>query len=175
MLTLRLFKISLCCILLLSCNAKEGKANTASDTQKESSTLSRNDIKNIKFNEFALDVKVKKLASLWSAYFVAENIIKEVRVADFNFFINNDGLAIPELMGDIRSTIPRIFKTQGIRSRLTIFEGALYKTDAAVKLNSNSKTELLDAVEELFIAFSNLNFQLNKKVEKDAQNIERPI
>ena len=78
------------------------------------------------------------------------------------------------MLKELRKDIPDTLKTQSVLSRITIVENMLYKLDEAYKLNTTTKTELAASVKALLISYSNLNFQLNKKLEKDNQNIVRP-
>ena len=46
-----------------------------------------------------------------------------------------------------------------------------YKLNSTINLMTSTKSELKKSIIDLLEAYSNLNFQINKKFEKDSQNI----
>ena len=53
-------------------------------------------------------------------------------------------------------------------------ETKFLKLESLVNLSTTSKTELIANIQDFLIAFSNLNLQMNKKIENDNIIIERP-
>jgi hypothetical protein len=53
-------------------------------------------------------------------------------------------------------------------------ETTLFKFEGTANLNAVKKEILLKGIEEVLIAHTNLIFQINKMLEKEAQNIDRP-
>ena len=75
---------------------------------------------------------------------------------------------------DLEETIPADIKTQSIEARVLAFKTKLLNLKDLKNLSFIDKKDILFATKEVFVAFSNLNLQINKKLEKDSQNIERP-
>ena len=50
----------------------------------------------------------------------------------------------------------------------------LFKFQEIDSLNTSTKKEKLVAIQQIFIALSNLNLQINKKIEKESQTILKP-
>jgi hypothetical protein len=50
----------------------------------------------------------------------------------------------------------------------------MLKLEGVVNLSNPDKKEVLLIVRDFLAAFSNLNLQINKKFERESQNIEKP-
>lgn len=171
----QVFKIVLCCVFLVACQQKNTSKTTASPTDATNSKkFTDNELKQLAHTEFALDDSVTPLIESWKSYFTLETLTNDIKIPDFSFFEANEE-AVSELILDLNEDLPKVFMTQSIRSRITIIENMLYKLDEIIQYDPSNKAETLTAVKAVLEAFSNLNFQLNKKIEKDAQKIERPI
>ena len=161
------------CFAIVSCNNKpQQKEETSADSSK-SNSLTEADIAELKYLDFALDPKAEVLAEPWQPYYRLKTTIENIKKADFSFF-EEDEQAIFVLVKELRNTIPDTLTTQSVLSRITIVENMLYKLDETYKLRTTSKPELTTSTKQLLEAYSNLNFQLNKKLEKDSQEIARP-
>ena len=109
----------------------------------------------------------------WQPYITIADAVESLKQADFSFF-TADIEVFNSAIKDLENTIPEPIKTQSIQARVLALKTQLLKLKGLVALQAISKKEKLLAVKEVFVAFSNLNLQINKKVEKDSQNIERP-
>lgn len=170
---LRLFKIISFCFVITACNNKPQQTTDAKTETNKTSILTEADIAKLKYLEFALDPKAEVLTESWQPYNRLKTAVENIKKADFSFF-EEDEQAVFELVKELRNTIPDTLKTQSALSRITIVENMLYKLEETYKLNTTTKPELAAATKALLVAYSNLNFQLNKKLEKDKQRIERP-
>ena len=172
--SIRFFGILSICFLMFCCN--DATQNTTEIVNDEavvkSSILTEADISKFKYIEFALDRKVEVIAESWPPYSRLKMTIENIKKADFSFFVD-DNQATFELIKDLRKTIPDTLKNDAVLSRIKIIETMFYKLDEASKFSNISKSELTKIVKDVLVSFSNLNFQLNKKLEKDSQNIER--
>ncbi|MFD2725100.1 hypothetical protein [Hyunsoonleella rubra] len=168
--TLRIFGIV---ILLLSC-----KNSTQNDAEKTTHTnnseLTKDDIANLKYLEFTLDPQAESIAEPWDAYSRLREAVEGVKNADFSFF-NAEEKASEELIKDLKATVPDTLNTPSVLSRILVMQTMLQKMQETSGLSTTTKAELSQAVRDVLVAYSNLNFQLNKKLEKDKQNIQRPI
>ena len=158
--------------VLLACNQKATTAPTGTSPKKEA-VLSKTDLNKLNYLDFELDRKVVLIVEPWDAYTRLSDAILKLKSADFSFFQDNEK-ATEQLFTDLRKTIPDTLKTQSIQSRITIVENMLYKLEDVQQLSNVPNTELAKSISEVLVAFSNLKFQLNKKLEKDSQNIVRP-
>ena len=50
----------------------------------------------------------------------------------------------------------------------------IYKLQSITIISNGNKNDLYPVIKELLISFSNFNLQINKKFEKEAQNIQKP-
>ena len=63
--------------------------------------------------------------------------------------------------------MPSQFRTNPIISRNAIIETELLKLNENLTIDNISRDEKLLNIKALFISFSNLNYQINKKLEDD--------
>ncbi|MBC3758157.1 hypothetical protein H7U19_07065 [Hyunsoonleella sp. SJ7] len=158
---------------LLSCNSGT-QSNTETVAQGDNSELTKDDIANLKYLEFTLDRQAETIAEPWDAYSRLREAVEGVKNADFSFF-NAEEKASTELIKDLKATVPDTLNTPSVLSRILVMETMLQKMQETSGLSTTTKAELSQAVKDVLVAYSNLNFQLNKKLEKDKQNIQRPI
>lgn len=168
--TLKVLSILSFCFIITACNNKPQQTEEVS--VENNSIITKGDIETLKYLEFALDPKVEILAEPWLPYDQLKITIEDIKKADFSFF--EDEQAVFELVRELRKMIPDTLKTQSVLSRITIVENMLYKFDDTQALHTTTKPELAMAIKDLLVSYSNLNFQLNKKIEKDGQRIVRP-
>jgi hypothetical protein len=71
-------------------------------------------------------------------------------------------------INDFKTEIPESIKTAPIESRIVVLETKLLKFNSILKLDNVDKATRLSNVKELLIAMSNLNLQINKKFELEA-------
>jgi len=160
-------------VIFFSCKQKE---ETNLEDNKDSTTISgitEKDISKLNYIEFTLDEKTKKAIEDWNEYKELQIIVTNVKKADFSYF-DNDEDPIKELIKNAKQTIPSIVNTDPTLARITVLETKLYKLESASLLLSTSKKEHLESIKEFLESFSNLNFQMNKKIEKDNNKIEKP-
>ncbi|MDB9960995.1 hypothetical protein OAD62_02780 [Oceanihabitans sp.] len=159
-----------CCI---SC-AKQEESIALNDIQEETvSQITKEDISKLNFKEFILDAKAEKTLESWQKYYELDNMINNVNQANLAFFKNNNEILIA-FIDDLKATTPEVINTPLIMARLVVLETKIFKLEGVVNLSNPEKKELLSVIKECLSAFSNLNLQINKKFEKDSQNIQKP-
>lgn len=164
----------ICCILSVSCKKNNKEVNEDITAEiLDSTSISKEDLKQINFTDIGLDIKTDKVMASWQPYITIADAVESLKQADFSFF-TADIEVFNSAIKDLENTIPEPIKTQSIQARVLALKTQLLKLKGLVALQAISKKEKLLAVKEVFVAFSNLNLQINKKVEKDSQNIERP-
>lgn len=163
-------------IVLLSCKDTKSTPiqNLESDKEKPTQIITQTDIAKLKYKDFGLDAKAEKIIEPWEAYTQLHQLIKNIKLANFSGLKDNNNV-LQTLIEDLNKNNPAALKSPAISARLMVLETKLFKLESLVNLSNINKKELGDTIKELLIAFSNLNLQINKKLERDSQNIEKPI
>ena len=167
--------LSLACIILLLVSCKKTQDNTTLDIQKpvESQKIKEKDIAKIKYTEYILDSRADDFIMNWKAYAQLQEVIVNLKKADFSFFENNDK-GIIELLRNLKQNIPAELNTNAIKARVTTLETKLLKLESLYNLSTTTKPELIENIKAFLIASSNMNLQMNKKIEADNMIIEKP-
>jgi len=170
---MRLLSILFLVFLATSCMDDSTKKVETKLQQESEEILNKGDIDGLKYIEFLPDQKVVKQISGWEKYSELDRLIIDVKNANFSFFRDNAEI-LNTFCEELISTIPKGMNTPQINSRVIVLQTKLFKLESVVGLSNVNKKQLLESVKELLIAFSNLNLQMNKKVEKESQNIRKP-
>ncbi|WP_345190464.1 hypothetical protein [Algibacter agarivorans] len=167
-----LFVISLF-ILCFSC--KKTQENTSADATEQSirQEITEKDISKIKYVEYALDLKTEDTIEDWVEYSQLQDLITDVKKGDLSFF-NDNKTVIKLLLKELKSNIPEQVNSASITARILVLETKLYKLESLSNLSTTSKEELIAVIKEFLVSFSNLNMQMNKKIEFDSRSIEKP-
>lgn len=158
-------------LMLSSCKQTEENTN-ADNTQSDSEKLSQKDISKMDFVDFGLDEKTEQAIENWQEYYQLQDAVNNVKKGDLVFFNNNE--AIKTLLKDLKKNIPKPVNTPATLARIQVLETKIYKLESASNLLTSSKDGLSGCVKEFLEAFSNLNFQMNKKLEKEKNTIKKP-
>ncbi|MGE5944131.1 MAG: hypothetical protein ACM31G_07315 [Flavobacteriales bacterium] len=168
----------LCAFILLMCLSCKKTTQTNTDNVEDASksqVITEKDISKLNYLDFAIDDRVEPIIESWQEFHQLESIIENTKKGDLSYFKTDAKKNLKTLINDIRETIPDTINTPAILARITVVETKLYKTESLSNLSTTKKEELLSTLKELFVSFSNLSFQLNRKMENDSQNIEKPI
>lgn len=171
---IRLFVFILIALSLTTCADKANLDNLASDVeQKSEQQISSKNIDNLDFTDYALsDESLRKIAS-WNQYNELNGYIEALKKANFDFFREEKSI-LKTLLDDSVANLPEQIKTKAVTARIIAFQTSCYKLHGELEGNGQSKEATLNAIKEVLIAFANLNFQINKKFEKEGQNIQKP-
>ncbi len=145
------------------------------DVTNKSQAITEKDISKLNYMDFAIDERVEPIIESWQEFNQLETIIENTKKGDLSYFKSDAKKNLKTLLSDIRQTIPDTINTPAILARITVLETKLYKTESLSNLSTTKKQELLNTLKELLVSFSNLSFQLNKKIENDSHIIEKPI
>lgn len=162
-----------CVFLLHACNNSSQPQVQETKTNEVFSLISQDDVDKIKYTDYILDAKTKSTIEQWQKYTELEEVIIEVKKGDFSFFIENSDILIA-LLKDLKETTPEKINTRAIQARLIALETIFLKFEDQLMRANATKPELLEVLKEVLKSFSNLNLQINKKFEKDGQNIQKP-
>ena len=171
------FSMSFCLVLvLLSCkdSSQVETEGLVVAEKKPTQIITQIEIAKLKYIDFGLDADAEKLIENWEEYIQVQQLIKNVKLADFSDLKENNKVLIT-LMKDFKKKMPKALKSSSILARVMVFETKLFKLESFVNLSNIKKEELGATIKELLLAFSNLNYQINKKLERDSQNIEKPV
>ena len=162
--------------LLVLCACKKTQESN-NELQNKESTQNKNitdqDIAKLKYVEYILDAKIEKIVQDWPEYIQLEDIIINAKKGDLEFF-NDNKKVIQLLLKDLKKNVPKALHYESILSRLLVLETRLLKLESLLNLTTTTKEETLENIKDFLEAFSNLNFQINKKVEFNNRVIERP-
>lgn len=166
------------CFLALLISCKDSAQKTLEDTnnsnKQPTQIITQTDIAKLKYIDFRLDTKAEKLIETWDAYTQLQQLIKNIKQAKFTELKDNNKV-LKTLVNDLKRKSPTHLKSSPISARIMVLETKLFKLESLVNLPNINKKELGATIKELLLAFSNLNFQINKKMEKDSQKIEKPV
>ncbi|WP_372752889.1 hypothetical protein [Mariniflexile sp.] len=160
-------------IVMISCKEKQEPAKQEEKNPLDSKTIKAKDIAKFKYTDYILDSRAGDSIANWNEYKQLEDVVISVKKGDLSFFISN-GKGVTELMVNLKQNIPLEIKSDAIMARLTAIETKILKLESLSNLSTTGKPELLSVIEEFLVAFSNLNLQMNKKIENDNIIIERP-
>lgn len=163
--------ISFCLIIcLISCGNEEASQK---DQEIALPTLSKQQIQKFDYTEYLLDAKVKIITRNWIKYNELESIITNLKQADLYYFKENQEI-LTALINDLKQTIPEQLNSPAIMSRLIALETKLYKLESVVNLSNSTPEDIMSSIKEVLVSFSNLNLQMNKKIERESQIIIKP-
>lgn len=159
-------------IILSSCKKTEDNTNADTVTKSDNKALSQKDISKMDFVDYGLDEKTEQAIENWQEYYQLQDAINNVKKGDLVFFNNSE--AIENLLKDLKKNIPKPVNTPATLARIQVLETKIYKLESASSLLTTTKEELSSCVKEFLEAFSNLNFQMNKKFEKEKNTKTKP-
>lgn len=170
-----MYRLSLAIITLLvlfqSC--KKTQETEPNNETTKSQELTEKEVSKIKYADFLLDEKTLVYTEVWEEYNQLQEILDNFKKADLSFLLENKEV-VTSTLKDLKVNIPEPLNTPSITARIHAFETKFLKLESLSNLSSTSKEELLACIKDVLIAFSNLNLQLNKKVEFDNLDIQKP-
>ncbi|ALJ05331.1 hypothetical protein APS56_09425 [Pseudalgibacter alginicilyticus] len=173
--TIRFLSILGLGLLLFSC--KETSETNAAETPEEpiSQKISENDISKINYTDYVLDSKTEIAIEDWVKYQEIDAVVKNVKQGDLSYFHDNDRAnIIRNFFIALKKAIPDTINTPAISSRILVLETKTWKLESFANLSTTTEEELNQTIKEFLVSFSNLNLQMNKKLEKDSQQIDKP-
>ncbi|GAA4289615.1 hypothetical protein [Aestuariibaculum suncheonense] len=159
-------------IFIIACKQSQNQEATT-DPSVNTSEITESDISKLKYTEFLLDRQTEEAILSWNEYTQINDVVNNVKKGDLSFFNDNDE-AITALLKDFNKNIPEKVNTDAVKARINAFETKLYKLQSFSGLSTTHRDELLATLKEFLVAFSNLNLQMNKKMEADKNVFERP-
>lgn len=161
-------------LFLVACKGNEEKNEVFEKSiSKRVQLIEKEDIKSINYLDYSLDQKIKNELSTWLQYNQVENIIDEIKKADLSFF-KGDKEVVKTTIKEFEETMPDQIKTDAVQARALVVKNMYLRLHNIINLDTSTKEDLKKGIKDLLVAFSNFNFQVNKKYERDAQIIIKP-
>lgn len=171
----KFFQILLIVLFISSCNSevKNEPEITDKTTTIDNTKITTSDIKKIKFTEYALSSLTKNKTANWQKFNELTEKIEVLKTGDLSFF-RDDKAILESFITDLKNEVPESLKTPAILVRLAVIETAFLKLEGLASLSSAKKEDLLIIIKDVLVSYTNLVFQMNKKFEKESQNIVKP-
>ncbi|MFD1615680.1 hypothetical protein [Gelatiniphilus marinus] len=168
--------LGLTCIFTIIVSCKKIEEQVVTDTivtESTSKEFSEGELSKLDYLDFGLDEKTERAIENWQEYGQLQDVVTRVKKGDLSFFFNNEE-AIKTLLTDLKRNIPAPVNTPSTLARIQVLETKIYKLESLSNLSTTTKDALKSSIKEFLVGVSNLNFQMNKKLEKEYQNIKKP-
>ena len=107
----------------------------------------------------------------WINYFELNEFIKQLNTDDFSSLIDNKKFLLRFFKG-IKFSIPDEINKPEIKSRLTVIETDFMRFESMLSNYEIDKEIKIKMVKKINNSFSNLNFQIDKLLEKQEINLD---
>lgn len=161
-------------VSIWSCKSDVDTETTSTQmTQAESYKLTAKDIETIQYTEYVMSDAAERATKDWAKFQELSLQIELLKKADLSFF-KDDKAILQGFINDLKNTIPNNLNQSSIFVRVVALETVIYKLEGTANLHDVKKEDLLSSIEATLIAHTNLIFQINKTLEKEAQKIKKP-
>jgi len=153
--------------MLVSCGDDKGTIiDTDSGTIDQKIVITSKAIENFDYTDYALSAEADKAIADWEEYQELAIQINYLKKADLSFF-NGEKKLLKTFIGEFRANIPDQLRSNPIVSRTLIIETTLLKLNENLTITNIDEQVKLLGIKEVLESFSNLNYQINKKLERD--------
>jgi hypothetical protein len=160
---------------ILSCNSNTRQVESDSEKQNEDTkTITLKDIDNLRFTDYILSGDSKKVVIDWEKYQELNSQTDFLKRGDLSFFRNKKD-TLKTFLSGFKKEVPKSINTNIVQSRITVLETNILKLNSVLHLGNIPKTEQLNNIKAYLMAMANLNLHINKKLELDAHNIQKPF
>ncbi|OIQ30926.1 MAG: hypothetical protein BM564_01565 [Bacteroidetes bacterium MedPE-SWsnd-G2] len=171
-------KLVVSCLFLffmLSCESDSKDQQQTSVTKQDvnSSKITAKDIAALKYVDIDLGTAAKQAISDWQNFIEFRNQLTFLKSGDLSFFQGDEAVLI-EFLVELRKDLPKSLDTQIIHVRLTVLSTRVLELNGNLVLENLDKKVLLESIRDLLESNSNLNLQIDKKLEFDQNNIFKP-
>lgn len=161
-------------LIFVGCKSEPKAEEVASKNQEKSYTISASDIEGLDYTDYILSAASSEAILDWQKYQDLQANIELLKNANLSFF-RVEKTIMQEFIVELKMEQPSTVTSPAIRSRMTVLETNLLRLQDLSNLDNIKKEDLLGAIKEFLIADVNLKLQINKKFEKEAQQIQLPI
>lgn len=153
--------------LLMSCGDGESQSQiTDTENENQKTPITAKAIENFDYSDYALSTNGEEAVADWEKYQELAIQISYLKKADLSFF-NGDKKLLKKFIDEFKAQIPEDLQTNPIISRTIIIETTLLRLNENLTLDNIDSDLKLESVKEVVVAFSNLNYQINKKLSRD--------
>lgn len=161
------FLIITCFFLSFACGSdSKSKVQSELDPSEITSGVVLNDIESLNYIDYALSTEGEEAVLEWEKYQELAIQINYLKQGDVSFFKGERELLLT-FITDLETSIPKDLETNPISSRVAVVITALLKLNDDLSLDNIEPSAKLASIKLLLVSFSNLNFQINKKLERD--------
>ena len=143
---------------------------TTGNVQKDNSNSTTINYSEINF-ESIYEVKYYSSIEQWINYFELNEFIKQLNSNDYSSLIDNKKFLLRFFRG-IKFSIPDEINKPEIKSRLTVIETDFMRFESMLSNYVIEKEIKIKMVKKINNSFSNLNFQIDKLLEKQEINLD---
>ena len=151
-------------IFLVNCN---DNVNIVQKQEANSKPLSYSEINFDSIYQIKYDSSIEE----WINYFELNEFIKQLNTDDFSSLIYNKKFLLRFFKG-IKFSIPDEINKPEIKSRLTVIETDFMRFESMLSNYEIDKEIKIKMVKKINNSFSNLNFQIDKLLEKQEINLD---
>lgn len=157
-------------LFVFSCNNAED-ANNLQDDNKEAQTseITAKKIEGLQYLDYALSTEAIAEVIDWPMFQELQTQMNYLKQADLSFF-TSERKVLDSLMLDLRIQTPEKLKTKPILARINVVKTKILKLHSNLILDNVATEVKIESIRELLQSTSNLNLQINKKLEFDTFN-----
>ncbi|MEO5788906.1 MAG: hypothetical protein ACOH2D_15865 [Gelidibacter sp.] len=161
-------------LIFIGCKSEPKVEDLPSENQENAFAVTAEDIEKLNYTDYILSPDSEQAIRDWQKYQDLQVNIELLKKANLSFF-KVEKKIMQEFINELKAGQPESVNTPAIRSRMTVLETNLLRLQDLANLDNIKKKELLEAIKELLVADVNLKLQINKKFEKEAQQIQVPV
>ncbi|MFC0603307.1 hypothetical protein [Winogradskyella pulchriflava] len=159
--------LNICFLVLISCDNNKANGEVVDNENTNKKTLiTAKAIENFNYSDYVLSTDGETAVADWEKYQEFAIQISYLKKADLSFF-NGDKELLKKFIEELKAGLPKNLETNPIVSRVAIIETTTLRLNENLRLDNISDQDKLKSVKEVVVAFSNLNYQINKKLERD--------
>ena len=143
---------------------------TTGNVQKDNPNSTTINYSEINF-ESIYEVKYNSSIEQWINYFELNEFIEQLNSNDYSSLIDNKKFLLRFFRG-IKFSIPDEINKPEIKSRLTVIETDFMRFESMLSNYEIEKEIKIKMVKKINNSFSNLNFQIDKLLEKQEINLD---
>lgn len=162
---LKLFLLLTFSIFLSTCSDKSTE-NLIDQQTTPKNVLTEKAINKLNFRDFGLSDKAEKVVESWVKYNELKIQLDYLRKADVSFF-KSETKELQDFIIAFKEEIPEDINSDPIVSRAIVLETKLMLLHQTLLKENTATKNQLKGIKALLVAFSNLNFQIDKQLERN--------
>jgi 4-hydroxy-3-methylbut-2-en-1-yl diphosphate synthase IspG/GcpE len=160
--------------MLMACGNDTGTSETdKTDLTNQKNAITAKAIENLEYTDYALSSKSENAIVNWQGYQELAIQIGYLKKADLSFF-NEEKKLLKTTIDEFTGNVPKDLRTNPILSRIVVVETSLLKLNENLRIDNIDYSVKLSSIKDVLESFSNLNYQINKKLEFDIYDKIKP-